>query len=174
MSSKKNDGVLYTMIPKLQYAIYLAILLWLLSACASNTGADPTPPAIHYGEDVCELCNMIVSEADYAAAYVTGDGRGHKFDDIGDMFKSHAKFQEDVRAFFVHDYQDKHWIRAETAHFVQSDSLITPMLSGLAAFESPEVAAAFATENQGQVLSFDGLLAHYRSSATSSSPMHGH
>ena len=69
------------------------------------------------------------------------------------------KMQEEVTAFFVHDYESREWIRAETAHFVLSDSLTTPMLSGLAAFASIEQADAFATEVGGKMLTFEELLA---------------
>jgi copper chaperone NosL len=140
----------------------IAVLALALAACGSAPNAEPTPPAVHYGEDICELCGMIVSEERYAAAYVTEDGHGHSFDDIGDMVQAHLATQEAVIALFVHDYQDETWIRAETAHYVLSDDLTTPMASGLAAFTSSEEAQALAAELQGQVLTFDELLTHYR------------
>ncbi len=138
------------------------ILLLTISACGGEANSEPTPPTVHYGEDVCEFCGMIVSEETYAAAYVTGDGQGHAFDDIGDMVQSHLTMQEDVSAFFVHDHESKDWMRAETAHYVLSSALPTPMLSGLAAFASAKKAADFAAEVRGNVLTFDELLTHYR------------
>jgi copper chaperone NosL len=143
----------------------IAGLALALTACRPAADAEPTPPTVHYGEDICEFCGMIVSEERHAAAYVTEDGHGHSFDDIGDMVQAHLATQEAVVALFVHDYQDEAWIRAETAHYVQSDTLTTPMASGLAAFASSEEAQALAAELQGQVLSFDELLTHYRQSA---------
>lgn len=141
----------------------LTLVLGLaLTACGGAADTEPTPPTIHYGEDLCELCNMIISEERHAAAYVTGDGRGHAFDDIGDMLRAHQEMQEEVTAFFVHDYEDRAWIRAETAHYVLSDSLTTPMASGLAAFSASEEAQALAAELQGQVLTFDELKTHYQ------------
>jgi nitrous oxide reductase accessory protein NosL len=139
----------------------IAIVALGLTACGGDADAGPSPPTIHYGEDTCELCNMIISEERHAAAYVTEDGHGHAFDDIGDMMRAHQNMQEEVTAFFVHDYEDRAWIRAETAHFVLSDNLSTPMASGLAAFLSPEEARETAAELQGQVLTFDELLTRY-------------
>ena len=139
----------------------LAILALALAACGGSADAAPTPPTIHYGEDVCESCNMIISEERHAAAYLTANGHGHVFDDIGDMLRTHLETQEVATAFFVHDYQDRAWIRAETAYFVLSDNLSSPMASGLAAFLSPEEARALAAELQGQVLTFDELLTRY-------------
>jgi copper chaperone NosL len=148
-------------------ALWLAgILLWTTAACGAGANAEPTPPTIHYGEDVCEACGMIASEARHAAAYVTRDGHAHIFDDIGDMAKFHVARQEDVVAFFVHDYEDKEWIRAEAAHYVRSVEVTTPMLSGLAAFASPEEAKGLAAQLQAQVLTFDELLTHYHEVAS--------
>ena len=143
------------------------VLLLTTAACGGSASAEPKPPTIHYGEDICEFCGMITSEERHAAAYVTSDGQGHIFDDIGDMVQLHLdKHEEDVVAFFVHDYEDEAWIRAETAFFVRSDEVNTPMLSGLAAFASSENAEALAAEFQGEVLSFDEVMAHYQGMAS--------
>jgi copper chaperone NosL len=157
-------GIRYT-----QYVTFSIILLGLI-ACNGNSNTAPIPPALHYGEDVCEFCGMIISEERFAAAYVTSDGHGHTFDDIGDMVKAHLKMQEDVTAFFVHDHERRAWIRAETAYFVLSQELPTPMLSGLAAFDSMAKANALAAEKSGDVLTFDQLLAHYHSQITRITP----
>lgn len=136
-----------------------------LVACGGAANSEPTPPAIHYGEDICVLCGMIISEEGHAAAYVTQDGHGHTFDDIGDMVQAHLESQEEVLALFVHDYENEAWIRAETAHFVLSDQVTTPMASGLVALASSQKAQAVAVELQGQVLTFDDVLTHYRQMA---------
>lgn len=144
-------------------AFLLSIVLLLVStACRSNASAEPVPPVIHYGEDLCEFCGMIISDERYAAGYITQDGQDYIFDDIGGMFQAHLQRQDDVAAFFVHDYEDIAWIRAETAHYVLSDDLPTPMLSGLAACDSPERAAALADEVGGSVLTFEEVLTYYR------------
>lgn len=133
-----------------------------LTACGGAASAEPAPPTIHYGEDVCVFCGMIISEERHAAAFVTQDGHGHTFDDIGDMIQAHLEGEEEVAALFVHDYEDKAWIRAETAHYILSDQVTTPMASGLVALASSQQAETLAAELQGQVLTFDGLLMHYQ------------
>lgn len=147
---------------RLALGVLAMLLLLTLTACGRNADAAPTPPTIHYGEDICEFCGMITSEERFAAAYVTSDGHSHIFDDIGDMFLAHLKMQEEVVAFFVHDYEDESWIRAETARYTLSDELPTPMASGLAAFASAEKATVLAEELDGEVLTFDELMAYYQ------------
>lgn len=142
--------------------LLVATLAFILAACGTAANAEPAPPDIHYGEDVCEFCGMIASEERFAAAYLTADGHHHVFDDIGDLVKSHLQLQEDVTAFFVHDHDDKSWIRAETATFVLSEDLATPMLSGLAAFATEAAAQAFATEIGGRTFAFETLLTYYQ------------
>ena len=133
-----------------------------LAACGGNTGVEPTPPAIHYGEDVCEFCGMIVSEERFAAGYLTRAGEERIFDDIGDMVQAHLQNHEEGAILFVHDYNNHTWLRAETAYYVLSPDLSTPMLSGLAAFPTADDAARFSADLNGQVLAFDELLALYR------------
>jgi copper chaperone NosL len=154
----------------------LITLLLVLTACAGNASAELEPPTIHYGEDICEFCGMIISEERYAAGYLTSDGQEHIFDDIGNMIRNHLKNEDEVTAFFVHDQASSMWIRAETAHYTYSEELTTPMLSGLVAFASTEEAADFSAESGGAVLTFDELVANYRQNPTDpfAAEMHHH
>lgn len=140
----------------------VAALLLTVTACGSKISAEPVPPVIHYGQDICEFCGMIISDERYAAGYITHDGQERIFDDVGGMFQAYLQRQDEVMAFFVHDYQEKTWIRAETAYYVLSEELPTPMLFGLTALDSLEKADALAVETEGRVLTFDQVLAHYR------------
>lgn len=130
-----------------------------ICGCTNANNNDPRPPVIHYGEDICEFCGMIVSEERFAAGYLLPDGEERIFDDIGDMVQAYRQEEAEVTALFVHDYTEHTWIRAETAFYVQSDHLTTPMLSGLAAFASRE--AANEAGLSGPVMTFDELLAHF-------------
>lgn len=137
-------------------------LLVTLTACGAKASAEPEPPTIHYGEDICEFCGMIISEERYAAGYILADGRQHIFDDIGDMVQHYLAANEEVTAFFVHDHTSGMWIRAETATYILSTDLPTPMLSGVAAFPSQDEAMGFNAELGGETLTFEELLSHYR------------
>jgi len=145
----------------------LLLILSLTAACNSNVSTEPAPPTIHYGEDICEFCNMIISEERFAAGYLTKDGEERIFDDIGGMFHYHLEEQEEVIAFFVHDYEESNWIRAEKAYYVLSEELPTPMLFGIIASADLEKAEFIASKSHGEVLTFDEALAHYQELMTS-------
>jgi copper chaperone NosL len=65
--------------------------------------------------------------------------------------------EDQVKAWFVHDYKGEHWIRGETAYFVKSDRLKTPMGGGVAAFENKAAAEAFAAGMSGKIYTLDEL-----------------
>ena len=156
------------------YALPLSLtllIILLLTACGGQANAEPSPPVIHYGEDICEFCGMIISDERFAAGYLTADGQERIFDDLGGMFKAHLERQETVTAFFVHDFEATKWIRAEKAHYVLSQELPTPMLNGLVACESRDKAEALAAEYNAQVLDFHDVLDYYQEN---SAMMMGH
>jgi copper chaperone NosL len=137
--------------------ILILLAAALLAACA-RAPAQPQPPEILYGQDLCEACGMIISEAQFAAASLTAGGQAHKFDDIGDMLAYHEQHpEEEVRAWFVHDYHTQAWLRGETAFYVRSPAIDSPMGHGLAAFAEKANAAAFAGERAAEVLTFAAL-----------------
>ncbi len=141
-------------ISRLSFAVLLIALL--VSACAPKS-TEPQPPEILYGQDVCDGCGMIISEARFAAATILLDGKALKFDDIGDMLVYHMDHPEaQVKAWFVHDYKSEAWIRGETAFFVEDD-IKTPMGGGIVAFEDQAAAEAFGAEIKGKLFRFDEL-----------------
>jgi copper chaperone NosL len=75
------------------------------------------------------------------------------------MFIFQAKHPEDiVRAWFVHDYTTETWIRGETAFYVMSSEIHSPMGYGVIAFESNAAAERFASElNEPQYYTFDEI-----------------
>lgn len=140
--------------------VALLALAALVAACgpAADTLA---PPEIVYGEDVCDACGMIISDARFAAATIVevdGAQEVRRFDDIGDMLAYHADHPEwTVRRWYVHDHASLAWIDALAAHYVQAAAIHSPMGHGLAAFADPDAAAAFAGTVGGTVASFDAL-----------------
>lgn len=143
-------------------ATVAAVAVASFATTACGPPADPlAPPAIVYGEDVCDQCGMILSEERFAAATIVEvDGRiePRLFDDIGDMFAYHAAHADlAVQRWYVHDHDSVAWLDATTAHYVRAAGIRSPMGSGLAAFGDGGRAAAFAGEVGGEALTFDDL-----------------
>lgn len=166
-NSKHNAYCVLRKITNYGLRIYLVagvviLLLIAITACNSSANAEPTPPEIHYGEDICEFCGMIISEERFAAGYITQDGEEYIFDDIVEMVQAYLQNEDEIIAVFVHDYETHTWVPAEKAYYAQSDDLATPMLSGLAAFSTMDQAQAFANDVEGQVFSYDELLTYYQ------------
>jgi copper chaperone NosL len=133
----------------------------LLANCAQRS-AIAAPPEIHYGEDLCAHCNMIISDPRFAASVAFEIEPGHyeslAFDDIGDMLAEAAGHPErSVAAYYVHDYTTEEWLDATEAHFVVSAAIPSPMGSGIAAHATAGAAAAQAAELQGQIVTWTEL-----------------
>ena len=140
--------------------IGLGVVLTVLLAACSGQSNEPLLPDIVYGQDVCAACGMIISEARFAAATLLQNGEIRKFESIGDMVIYQMDHpDQQVQAWFVHDYASESWIRAETAYYVVSDQVHSPMLPGVAAFENQMTARELATTLGVNVLAFDDMRA---------------
>lgn len=147
----------------------------LLGGCARGQ-TEIAPPEIHYGDDVCAACNMIISDSRFAAGYVVELKPGRydslAFDDIGDMLTHQSAAAEpEIVAWYVHDYTSEEWLDATTAYFVVSAAIMTPMGHGVAAFATPEAAQEMAGTHDGEVFTWSELLEHTMESAGA---MHQH
>ena len=121
------------------------IFLLLVAAFAACRDKPPTGPVeVHYGEDVCERCMMIISDQRFAAQYVTKKGDTKKFDDIG-CLAAELKTDggEDIASgIYVIDFAAGGWIDARKAHYMKSADIASPMGYGIAAFGSEEALKA--------------------------------
>jgi copper chaperone NosL len=144
---------------KSTFLAYLwGLCLLAVTACGGPTVTPEMPPEILYGEDVCDQCNMIINDERYAAGLVVETEPGqyeHRiFDDIGDLLV-YEKEQGDelvIAAYYVHDYNSKEWIDGQTAYYIYSQELISPMGFGLAAAAQQLEAETLAEEWNGSVL----------------------
>ncbi len=136
--------------------VMITIILLSLAACRQSVDLE-APPEILYGEDVCTECSMIINEARFAASYVTTSGDVRRFDDIGGMLVHDQKMQEAVHIYWVHDLNTEEWINANSATFVLSRNLNTPMGWGVAAFADSADAAAYVAANEGVSTTYAAL-----------------
>ena len=124
----------------------------LLAGCSEEKGPEP----IRYDREVCEICNMIISDPRFAAQIRDPEGRVHKFDDIGDAIHwmhSQAWFKAGKRPgeFWVKSYQDgKTWLDARKAWYVTG--VVSPMDYGFAALAKKRSGAISYEEMERRVL----------------------
>lgn len=141
----------------------LLILVLALAACAPGS-AIPVPPEIHYGEDICADCGMIISDPRFAAAYAheiePGRYESLMFDDMGDLV-GNLKANQDrtVTDLWAHDYWSEEWLDAETAFYVVSTEIRSPMGHGIAAFAEEAKAQELAAELHVEVLDWNRMRA---------------
>ena len=131
-------------------------LLALITASCQEGAIEPVAIA---PEDMCAYCKMAISEKRYAAQFVDRDGQPFKFDDIGCMIKfANEKMDRDkIAAYFVIDFDERQWVKAEGAYYVSSGELKTPMDGQTAAFKDEAKAREAAARFHGRRLGFADL-----------------
>ena len=136
--------------------VTLFCLLALITASCQESAIEPVAIA---PEDMCAYCKMAISEKRYAAQFVDRDGQPFKFDDIGCMIKfANEKMDRNkIAAYFVMDFDNRLWVKAEGAYFVSSAELKTPMDGHAAAFKDEARAREAAARFHGRLLSFADL-----------------
>ncbi len=134
----------------------LLIIAIILAACQNRS----VEPVALVPDDMCTYCKMAISEKPYASELIDSEGDVFKFDDVGCMlnFLNRRMSGKSARAYFVMDFNERQWIKAEEAFYVRSSSIKTPMSGGIIAFKTQAQAAEAAGKFQGQLLRFNELL----------------
>jgi copper chaperone NosL len=148
------------------------LLIAMFAAACFGPGCDREeaggPPEVRFGRDECAECKMsIVEERSAAAARVqTPDGPDVLlFDDLGCLIDLESSAQVpalEMTERWTRDYGSRKWTRAETATFVFSEKIRTPMGSWIAAFAAPAVAEASHREVGGELLTYEQLVVRRR------------
>lgn len=134
----------------------LAVIAWL-------AGCSIEPQPIHLGEDECSHCRMRISDPHFAAQLLTRTGRAYKFDAIECLAAFHLganMASGDAHSLWVRDFgEPERWIRAETATFLQSERLRSPMGLNLSAYADAGAASTRREALGGELLRFEEVLA---------------
>jgi copper chaperone NosL len=154
--------------------VFACASLGLMGASACATPGPPGPPEIRLGIDACAGCGMAIADTRYAAAAIAINGeetRTLKFDDIGCLARWAAASNEPTRCkSWVHDRGTGAWIDTDAAAFVQLGDLVTPMGSGIVAFDKTSDAEAAGADRAGRLLSWAAVLAEARVEALPAQP----
>ncbi len=137
-------------------AVGAGIALAGLLACQDGR---PEPVEIPLNEASCSHCRMAVSEREFAAEVVAPDGRVNYFDDIGCLAAWLREHQPPAEAgIYVVDFETGKWLNAESAYYVKSSRIPTPMASGVVAFSDAERAVEAAKRYEGRQLTWQEVL----------------
>lgn len=123
-----------------------------LAACADG------PRDIALGVEECAHCRMLVTEEAFAAQLRSDLGRSYVFDAIECMAEFVQNREADdigVSAMWVTDFvAPGNWVTAETATYLRSPGIRSPMGMNLSAFKDRSVAEEHQSEFGGDLLTW--------------------
>jgi copper chaperone NosL len=138
------------------------VLPLLVFSLALLQGCSVKPEPLVYGKDMCHACKMTLVDAKYGAEILTKKGKIYKFDDVNclvNFYTSDYEERSNIQQVLVIDFatQEK-LIDVNTAHFVRSESIRSPMGSGVAAFSTTEGLNSYNNQWSGELLTWDEVV----------------
>lgn len=135
-------------------SLAVVVLALVAPSCAAETTAGP--PEVNYGRDICIECGMIIDDPRFAATYRTDEGAVMKFDDLGGLILHSRETGELSRAdVWVSDFDLETFIQADSAFYVPTVGVASPMGHGILAFADRARAEDMASKLEGQVITWD-------------------
>ncbi len=134
----------------------------LLLIVSISISCNYTIEHIHYGQDECFNCKMMIIDNKYASEFMTSKGKSYKFDSIECMIDYIDNIDEsEVSIFLVNDYGNPgRMINTNIAFFLISDNITSPMGANLSAFS--DFNDIDKVDSQGDVYNWNELIAHVR------------
>lgn len=136
-------------------ATSIFVLAFLFSSCSSS------PEPLRFGEDGCHHCKMTLMDKKFGAELVTTKGKVYKFDDANCLveFLNNGTLQAaDIRhELFIDFAKPGELIDANSAVFVRSEKIKSPMASNVAVFSNRSDAERHNEEWKGQLLTWSEL-----------------
>jgi copper chaperone NosL len=133
----------------------------LLTALLVAACTVPGPRPVVVGSDLCAHCHMMVADERFVAQLVTATGKVLVYDDAGCLATALAEgvvAETQVGSLWVTDFlTPASLLPADSAWFVQSEAIGTPMASGLAAVGNLRQADSLASALGGAVLRWDAV-----------------
>ncbi|MBL8977682.1 MAG: nitrous oxide reductase accessory protein NosL [Gemmatimonadetes bacterium] len=130
-------------------SVGLAILL--------AAGCGPAGPrALVLGAESCAHCHMTIMDTRFSAQAITETGKVFVFDDVGCLASWLAASPPPMASLWVWStIPGEGWLPAERAVYARSDTLRTPMRSGLAAVSPGAAADSLAAALGGTLIGWD-------------------
>lgn len=134
----------------------VAVMLGVLAGC------QPEPRPIRYGEDVGAHCKMTVSDARFGAELLTTTGKVYVFDAIeclANYVVAHPELADQTHSLWVTAYDAPgELIPLDSAFFVHSPEVQSPMGGGLAAFGPGTTHEEALRQLEGEVIDWASVL----------------
>ena len=138
-------------------------LLLVAALAVALACAAPGPRAIAFGKEACAHCHMTIADPRFAAVLLTTTGRTIVFDDAGcldDYLASGALPADRVRGAWFHAFLEPDSVYAAAdVRLVRSDTLRTPMGSGLVVARAGEGTEALRLLVGGEARTWDAVRA---------------
>lgn len=135
----------------------MRIVLLILFAVLAF-GCSVEPQQLVYGTDICHTCKMTLMDSKFGAEIVTKKGKVYKFDDVNCMlgfYHSDFEAQEDIAHLLVVNFaQPAKFIDANNSWYLKSESIRSPMASGIAAFATQEEYSPYKKEWKAILMSW--------------------
>ena len=132
--------------------IIVLSLILILGACSIE------PQEINYGSDACHYCSMTIVDRQHAAQLVTAKGRAYKYDAIECMINDIDRREDDIAILLVNDYSNPGaLVQAESATYLISESIPSPMGAYLSAFTEAANAQAIKNSAGGEVFNWESV-----------------
>ena len=133
---------------------------WVILLLAAGCSSGPEP--IRYDQDTGAFCRMTITDQRYGAELVTLKGKIYTFDSVeclaGFLLQQEVPTDQ-VGSLWVTDFSNPPaLIPAETARYLQSETLHSPMGLNLTAFSPENTAENLQNAFGGDVLRWDEVL----------------
>jgi copper chaperone NosL len=136
------------------------VVVALLASCSVQ------PEPLQYGIDVCHFCKMTLMDKKFGAELVTKKGKVYKFDDLRCLLNYYHSGIEPTDVYqykLVIDYNsDGKLIDADSAFYISSEEIRSPMDGKVAAFESKGIMDGFKKQWKGIYLTWGEVTAQYK------------
>lgn len=148
---RKKIGKILQFINKVKASA--AVFLFMIIASCSTT-----PRAINYNEDQCELCKMAITERGYGSEMVTSKGKIYTFDSVECLASYVKENSSNDEILLVTDHSSgDNLVNAETAYYLESKNMPSPMGMNLTAFETKASADIALEQKGGRIISWDAV-----------------
>ena len=120
------------------------------------TSCKVEPAEINYGKEGCHFCKMTIVDRQHASEIVTTKGKAFKYDAIECMINDFKNRDEvTIELLLVNDYSNPGTlISAESATFLISEGVPSPMGAFLSAFSNTDDAESIRAAKGGSVFTW--------------------